>query len=246
MTGTIWPPDGGHDAAPYLLGALEPGEARAFEDHLEGCAVCRDEVAALAPVLQALPGAAPTQRVPRGLRRRVLRAVRAEPKATTVPPTRTRTRAQARAGARGWGGIRPVARSVPAGWLALGATMIAAGVVGQLGSWGAHDRVVPARVGHAQLRVAGGHGELVVAYLPPLEPSRTYELWIQRGGRGPAPSTRFGVTTRGSADVNVPGDLHGVTRLLVTAEPRGGSVRPTSGAVIQIVLDRVPPATTPT
>ena len=52
-------PGCGHDAAPYLLGALEPGEASAFVRHLAGCAVCRDEVAALAPVLDALSAAAP-------------------------------------------------------------------------------------------------------------------------------------------------------------------------------------------
>ena len=43
------PPNCGLDAAPYVLGALEPEEARAFVRHLERCAVCRDEVAALAP-----------------------------------------------------------------------------------------------------------------------------------------------------------------------------------------------------
>ena len=28
----------------YLLGGLEPDEARAFEDHLAGCADCRGEL----------------------------------------------------------------------------------------------------------------------------------------------------------------------------------------------------------
>ncbi|MGA8717064.1 MAG: zf-HC2 domain-containing protein, partial [Solirubrobacteraceae bacterium] len=49
----------GNDAAPYVLGALEPAEARAFMRHMRTCAVCRDEVAALAPVLDVLPSCVP-------------------------------------------------------------------------------------------------------------------------------------------------------------------------------------------
>ena len=75
--GMTEPPSCRGDAAPYVLGALEPGEASAFAQHLERCAVCRDEVAALAPVLDALTAAAPAHRASRALRRRVLRAVKA-------------------------------------------------------------------------------------------------------------------------------------------------------------------------
>ena len=234
MTGhdqTGRPPDCGQDAAPYLLGALAHDEARAFVRHMQRCAVCRDEVAALAPVLDALPASAPAKPVPRALRRRVLRGVRAEPKATA--PRRPRR-------------IRTLARSAPAGWLALGATMAAAAVVVQIGTPRPHERTVPARVGHAQLRVAGGHGELIVERLPRLPPSRTYELWIQRGSHPPAPSTLFGVTARGTADLGLPTDLQGVTRLLVTVEPHGGSLVPTTRSVIQIVVTRVPPHTSST
>ncbi|MEV7663360.1 zf-HC2 domain-containing protein [Paenarthrobacter sp. NPDC089316] len=44
----------------YLLGGLEPGEARAFEDHLESCAECRrevEELASLPALLDAVPAA---------------------------------------------------------------------------------------------------------------------------------------------------------------------------------------------
>lgn len=68
----------GVDAAPYLLGALEPDEARAFVRHLDRCAMCRDEVAALAPVIDALSSCAPARPVRAAFRRRMLRAVRAE------------------------------------------------------------------------------------------------------------------------------------------------------------------------
>ena len=41
-----------HDAAPYVLGALAPGERRAFEEHLAGCEACTAEVRGFA----GLPG----------------------------------------------------------------------------------------------------------------------------------------------------------------------------------------------
>jgi len=214
----------GHDAAPYLLGALEPDEARAFIDHMERCTICRDEVAALAPVLDALPASVPSQRVPRALRRRVLRAARAEPKPSPRPRTNR---------------FRALRRSAPAGWLALAASMAAAAVVVQIATPRPHERVI----GHAQLRVVGGHArrerELVVARLPALPADRTYEVWLQSGTRPPVRSALFAVTPRGTADVAVPADLHGVTRLLVTVEPRGGSLHPTTPAVIQLPLVHV-------
>jgi len=206
------------DAAPFLLGALEPEEARAYLRHLEGCAICRDELAALGPVLDALPCAAPAHRAPRVVRRRVLRMVRAEPKAATIRRPRP---------------VRRLAR--PAGWLAIGLA-VAAAVFVQLGTTRPRERVIAATVGRAELRVSSGHGELVVERLPPLPASRTYELWIQAAARRPAPSTLFAVTSQGTADIGVPRDLYGVTRLLVTVEPRGGSVVPTTGLVIQVPL----------
>jgi anti-sigma-K factor RskA len=214
----VEPLDCGRDAAPYLLGALEPDETRAFRRHLERCAVCRDEVAALAPVLDALPAASPPRPARPALRRRVLRAVRTEPKASPRPAGRARRR-------------RPLAASAPAGWLALGLAVVAALVV-QLGAWHARPRVIPAAVGRAELRVTDGHGELVVAHLPPLRADRVYELWRQTRRGAPVPSTLFAASSRGRAEVGVPGDLHGVIRLLVTVEPRGGSLVPTTRAVI--------------
>jgi anti-sigma-K factor RskA len=214
-------PDGRHDAAPYVLGALEPDEEHAFIRHLERCEVCRDEVTAFAPVIEALPASAPAYRVPRALRRRVLRAVRAEPKSAAARPDPKSPRSQA--------------ASPRAGWLALGLAVAAAALVVQLGSPHRAERVIPATVGQAELRVAGDRGELIAA-LPALPTNRTYELWRVGPGGIPRPSTLFAATSRGTADLGVPGDLHGVTRLLVTVEPRGGSLVPTTRAVIQLPL----------
>ena len=57
----------GNDAAAYALGALEPAEAASFARHLETCAVCRDEVAAFALVVDTLPLSAPHHEASRAL-----------------------------------------------------------------------------------------------------------------------------------------------------------------------------------
>jgi anti-sigma-K factor RskA len=212
----------GNDAAPFVLGALEPGDARAFARHIESCAICRDEVSALEPVLDVLPLSAPRYEVSRELRRRVMRQVRSEPKPSSARP-QSRGRWTVPAALR----LRPPAL---AGALALALAVVAVVVV--LGSAGSRARVILATVGTAQLRVTGSRGELIVHHLPPAPPDRIYELWLQHGKRTPAPSTLFAVTSRGTADIGVPGVLAGVTRVLVTVEPEGGSRLPTTRPVI--------------
>jgi anti-sigma-K factor RskA len=220
---TAWRSDCGNDAAPYVLGALEPAEARAFAHHMQGCAVCRDEVAALVPVLDVLPSCARHYEVSASLRRRVMHAVRAEPKAGLAPTRRPPRRSR----------LPRVALRRPAVVAALAVTIaLGFGVVIAAGPGGSPARVISASVGHAELRIAGGHGELTVDHLSPAPPDHVYELWLQRGHETPAPSTLFAVTSRGTAVLGVPGDLSGITRVLVTVEPSGGSRVPTTPAVI--------------
>ena len=97
---------------------------------------------------------------------------------------------------------------------------------------GGSPRVIRAAVGRAQLRITGGDSELIVDHLPPAPPHRIYELWLQRGPRMPTPSTLFAVTSQGTADLGLPGELTGVTRVLVTLEPAAGSAVPTTEPVI--------------
>lgn len=218
---TARPRDCGTDAAPYVLGSLEPAEARAFADHMRGCAVCREEVGALAPVLGVLPTCAPRYDVSPALRRRVMRAVRSEPKSSSVAPRRPRLRR--------WTRKRSVLAAALAVTLPVAMTL---GVVIAGGSGGSAARVIQASVGRAQLRIADGHGELIVDHLPPAPPDRVYELWLQRGRGAPAPSTLFAVTSRDGAVLGVPGNISGIARVLVTVEPSGGSRVPTTRAVI--------------
>jgi anti-sigma factor RsiW len=214
--------DCGNDAAAYALGALDPAEVGAFERHLESCAVCRDELAAFALVANALPLGAPQQEVPRALRRRVMREVAREPRETS--PARRRRQF-----------LIAMPRPVTTGFaIALAAAALAVGI--DLGTGGGGNHVIRATVGSAELQVSDGHGQLVVAHLARPAAGRIYELWVQHGTSAPTPSTLFSVNSRGTADVGVPGSLHGVSRVLVTNEPAGGSREPTTQPLVVAAL----------
>ncbi len=215
------------EAAAYTLGALDDEQTRSFLAHIEACVVCRDEVTAFRAVTDALPMSATQLAVSPGLKRRVMSEVRADARAAR--------RSVPRRG--GW-------LSVPA-WLprpALGAAAIALTAVLALAlveliPGGSSPRTIRATVawrsGGAVLHVGGGRPELVVRRMPQPPTGRIYEVWLQRGNQAPSPTNAlFDVGPSGAAEVSVPGDLHGVSRVMVTAEPPGGSSAPTRSPVI--------------
>jgi anti-sigma-K factor RskA len=209
--------DRGDDAAAYVLGALEPREAAEYLQHLTRCVRCREELAGLAPVADALASAVPQVPVPPELGRRVMRAVRDQPHGKAQRVDR-----QPRKPSR-----------FPRPGFAPAAGIATACVVAILAFVAIHHgrdmaRVVSARVmgspGAAQLHISHNHAELVVSRLPPPPAGRIYEVWLKRGSTSPAPtSALFSVTANGAATVDVPGNLRGVSQILVTQEPAGGS-----------------------
>ncbi len=217
--------DRSDDAAAYVLGALEPGEAKAYRRHLEECETCREEVSALQGVANALPMAAPQFRSPSGLRQRVLAEVGAEHR-----PQRLTRR-------RGWPSGSWLPRPALASALAVVLVVAAVGAAVLLASGSSQPRITQADVigsaGTAQVRVASGRAELIVRHFPPPPAGRIYEVWLKRPDRPPAPTnTLFTVTRTGEGDVGVVGQLRGVDEIMVTAEPAGGSSVPTRSPVI--------------
>ena len=218
--------DYGADAAAYVLGALDPVEVETFEHHLEGCAECRDDVTALQQVATALPMAAPQHRAPKSLRRRVLAAVQEEAK----PIASEQPHARAGVGRPSW-----LRRGVA---LAGACAAIALAVFAGLDlSTGSHTRVIQAHVsgisGSASLHLSGGRGQLIVHHLSPPPPGHIYEMWLKRPRHAPAPtSVLFSVTSSGAGEIGLPSRLRGVTQILVTPEPDGGSRVPTHAPVI--------------
>lgn len=211
----------GDDAAAYVLGALEPSEVESFRRHLADCAACQKEVAEFEQTTGALPDASLQLEVPKELRRRVLAEVRATPKAAAHSgPARAWT-------VRSW---RPLIA-----WGGAFAVVVVAVIVAVAISSGGSGgtRVIQASAGSAELRIAGGRGDLIVHRLPQLPAGRIYEMWVQRGSAQPTPTgTLFGVTSSGTASVGVPGSLSGVSAVMVTQEPAGGTPAPTTAPVI--------------
>jgi anti-sigma-K factor RskA len=217
------------DLAAYALGALEPAEAEALARHIETCSICRDELDSLRSVVDLLPISAPAFEAPPPLRRQVRRAIDAEPRVSA----RERT-------SRSGGSRLPRWASRPALAVAGGLAAVAIALVIVFTTGGSSTRVVSAQVtgpGRASLKISGGHGELVVRQFTPPPKGKIYEVWLVRGAHAPQPtSALFGVTADGSGDVEVPGSLHGVSQVLVTPEPAGGSRVPTHAPVIAVKL----------
>jgi anti-sigma-K factor RskA len=216
------------DAAAYVLGALDSTELDEFRAHLQSCTACRDEVSEFQRTADLLPMAAPQVPAPKSLRRRVIRAARAEQasaRAASRPGRESRY-------ARTWFHGRP--------GLALAgvaAVLVAFGAVEISGPGGTSTRVIQASVigspGSAQLRLAGGQAQLVVHHLNAPPAGEIYEVWLKRPHRVPTPAgALFGVSTTGDGDVAVPGNLHGVAQVMVTREPAGGTSTPTHSPVI--------------
>lgn len=223
------------NAAAYVLGALEDQEC--YGEHLATCARCRAEVAQLQPVVDTLPMSAPPSVAPESLIERVLATVHAEAELLAAAgqqadaPPQTMRRRRLRSG-------RWLTAAVA---LAAGVALVAA--IALSGGSSPRVRVTSAQVAatargaHAVLRQIGDRAELVVSRMPSPPVGKIYEVWLSRGTGPPQPTDAlFGVTSRGSGSVDVPGSLQGVREVLVTPEPLGGSIHPTSPPLIRVLL----------
>jgi hypothetical protein len=216
----------GANAAPYVLGALPEAEYRAFVVHLDSCAVCREEVAALQIAADALPVAAPQLQAPTSLKDEIMASVREDALRDAGVELRPR---------RSRGLVSLVGR--PAFALAgAGAIIAVVAVLALAGGGGGGVRIVRAEVSapraSASVRLDAGHAELRIAGMPQTSADRVYEVWVQRGGALQPTNALFTVTRGGSATVGVPGDVTGAKAIMVTSEPLGGSRVPTRAPVI--------------
>lgn len=233
-------------AGAYLLDALEEDEKGRYEAHLESCHVCREDVEFLRVASDALPASVEQFAAPPALKDRIMTVVNAEAELLRAAgPEADRTRArQPRTGDRRWWQVVP--RSALA--LAASVLLIVGGVTGWVlsdgDSAGGRERTVFADVNapgapnaQAMLVVRGDNSTLVTEKLPRPGRGRVYQVWLKRSGvDAPEPTAAlFTVRHDGTASVDVPGSLEGVEAVLVTAEPEGGSQKPTSDPVIAAV-----------
>lgn len=217
----------GADVAAYALGALDQTEARAFERHLAGCAICAEQLAGFGDVVDALAMSAPQYSAPPGLRRRVIADARSGSQKGRLSRF-----------------VHTLADSAPRGWLArtsiataLGFVLVAIAIATLVSSGSGGARLIQARVvdspGSAQIRLVDNRAELIVRDFPRPAAGNIYQVWLQRPTGRPEPTrVLFSVTARGAGDIGVPGALYGVKEILVTEEPAGGTLVPTHPPVI--------------
>jgi hypothetical protein len=232
------------DCAAYVLGALDEQEALCHRTHLVECRICPAEVAQLQLVADALALGVPRAAPSLGLRARVVGPAQAEAELRGVEGRESggRSPTQVRGGSvpgrpRG-ASILTRLRPVLAGAAALGVGL-AIGALALNSSASGKTEVIRAVVvapgyhATAELRKVGARLELVVIGMPAPPPGRIYEVWLEHGTAAPLPTDAlFSVTKAGDGSVGVPGDLHGVSKVLVTDEPLGGSLKPTRNPVI--------------
>ncbi|MEA2347997.1 MAG: hypothetical protein QOG62_1784 [Thermoleophilaceae bacterium] len=237
-------------AAAYLLGALPELESAAFERHVMGCAECRDQLELLRPAAEALPRSVEPVLPSPGLKRDLMRQVRADLEPAPAAPARPGPLARLRSS------LTPrVGRIKPAMAWVSAAFLLGMGVVAGLGASNligdSHPKVYAAHVsptvapqGTATLETEGNNGDqgavLSVAGMPTLPSSdadkaKVYQLWLVRGGRV-APGAIFSVGADGSGYGTIPGSIEDVDKVLVTREPAGGAKAPSEDPVIDVTL----------
>lgn len=216
------------DIAAYLLGALEPGEAAELERHVAGCAECEEELQRLRPAVQVLPETVERVEAPAALRGRLMEQVRSEAAGSQAAPA-ARQAPRRRFGLRPLAGLAAVALVVAA----IGGYAIRDG-----GSGG--PRTTTVHTGHspgvtAEMVREGETGTLRLANLHQLPAGKVLQAWVQRGKQVVSAKALFVPNSDGTATATIDG-MRGVSTVMVTAEPRGGSVQPTSKPIVSVAI----------
>ena len=233
MTSATSHVDQAENVGAYALGALPELEAQVFERHLMACEECQEELARLNEAVEALPRSVAPHEPPASLKASLMEAVRSDAARRPGP---------ARRGLR----LPGLPRLRPAVAWAAAAAVLGAGVgfgVAELARDDGGSRTLQARVddqrlpgGSATLRVPEDEAEgsvLEVDGLPDPGGERVYQVWVERGG-DVEPVSIFDVDARGTGAAAVPESLEGVTAVMVTREPRGGSMQPTEAPVLRV------------
>ncbi|MEU5882530.1 anti-sigma factor [Spirillospora sp. NPDC047279] len=219
----------------YALDALSDVERRRFQDHLDGCDTCRNELRGLRETTAAMAFAA-AQEPPAELRDRVMERIAG---VRQVPP-RVAPEPQRR-GFPPWLLLTTAAASVV---LALVLGVYAVVTQQRLDETRAQNERIAAVITAPDARLVqgpvtgGGSGTVVAARsrdeavvimegLPTLASAKTYQLWLM--GRQ-APRSVGTMTAADTGPVLAAG-LGDATEVGITVEPEGGSPRPTGEPV---------------
>ncbi len=225
-------------AGAFVLGALPDAERAAYVLHLETCMTCRAEVDELTLAVDALPVSPPAMRPPPALKARIMAEVEREAALLASAGEPDRRPAKAR---RSW--RERFALPIP-GVAALASAALLLGFGGGAVLFATDDgRTIDfqtagaAQNASAELEMTDGKAIIVANGLPAPPNGQVYQVWIQRPGHSPEPTSALFTPRRdGSATASVTGDMDGVETVIVNTEPDGGSTTPTSDPVLTASL----------
>lgn len=232
----------------YLLGALEEPERRTFEEHLEGCHLCREEVERLRPAVDALARSVPPVRAPPGIKTALMAEVDADLRERGELPSRSsmldRLRERFAATGESLAGMRPAAA-----WVSAALVLVVGGLAGfgitKISSDDSGARTLAATVdertipaGSGSLLVPGDRAEgaiLRVHGMPTLDSRSVYQVWVKHGDETISQSL-FSVGMDGTGTAAVPDDLEGADAVMVTREQAGGARAPSGAPIVTVPL----------
>lgn len=233
------------DPAAYLLGALSELERQAFERHLMGCSICREELNHLRPAAQALPRSVSPVQPSEALKRAVMEAVESEARERDEPLRSPAAAARTRRRLRE---LVPSLTSPVVAWLSAALLLVSGLTFGAVAAslWsGDEGRTVTAQVDSG--RVPEATGSLTVSSdqrrgailrlhgMPSLSSAEVYQVWVRRSGETISQSI-FSVSKDGDGAAAVTDDLDGADSVLVTRERAGGARAPSGKPVVSVDL----------
>jgi len=243
------------DLSLYALEALGSEERRVLEEHLQGCAECRDELELMRGDLGLLGLSASGAEPPARSRQRLLDAVAQEPRGARLVRSGRKS---------GWWQVLEWAAGAAAVVVMLLLVRENTSLQRRIAGLEADSEAQQAQLAQAKelmasltsadaehfILVAGktppqpqgkalyvrGSGMLVflASNMPPLPPERIYELWLIPSTGAPIPAGLFKPGPGGDATVVKPALPAGVEAkaFAITVEPEGGSAAPTSAPIM--------------
>ncbi len=236
------------NAGAYVLGALTEIEVRSFENHLEQCHICRDEVERLRPAADALPRSVAPVPPPPGLKAALMEAVEADVRerkgARAGPSLVARVRERIAGVGDSLAGMRPTVAWVSASFVLL-VGLLAGYAVTQVTSDDQESRTLAAQVdkatlpsGSASLLVPGDESKGAILHvngMPELEGDSVYQVWVRRDGETISQSL-FTVGDDGAGAAAVSEDLEDADAVMVTRERAGGARAPSEEPIVTVAL----------
>lgn len=251
-----------HLSGAYAVDAVDDQERIAFEQHLDGCADCRHEVAELRATAALLAG---TEEIapPDRLRSQVLQGISSvrplpplDPSVQATPhsPQDPATGEPSPAGDSGTDELAQRRRARrPVLWLGAAAAAVAVLVAGLvIGPWrdqpdsveriSAAGDATTSAVTEQDTRISVvrskelGQAALIVSGLDDPPAGKTYQAWLMAPDQSLHSAGLLPAPDRGHAVLMLEGATSAATALGITVEPAGGSPQPTSTPIVLMKL----------